>query len=234
MAHLPLGKDILAIADALNDFPHAFVLVGGAAVPFLLTDPVVSARSTKDFDIVVRIATRGEYYDVERWLRNHGFTETEEGPICRWKLDSYLVDVMPTSEEVLGFSNQWYETVLDSAIDHELEEGVSIPVAAAPSFIGAKIEAFRNRGDDDYYASPDLEDIVTVLNGRPEIVEEFGATSNALLSYVAAAFEDWLGNRTFKNALPGHLPHTEPGADRTDIVKNRMTGTIEQSELRND
>lgn len=66
MAHLPLGKDILAVADALNDFPHAFVLVGGAAVPFLLTDPVVSARSTKDFDIVVRIATRGEYYHVEQ------------------------------------------------------------------------------------------------------------------------------------------------------------------------
>ena len=164
--------DIFAVAKALQSFPYAFVLVGGAAVPFLLTDPVVSARSTLDFDIVVRIATRGEYYEVEEWLRNHGFTETEDGPICRWKLDDNLVDVMPTSEEVLGFSNQWYEAALEPATQYELEESISIPVVAAPPFVGAKIEAFQSRGEDDYYASSDLEDIITVLNGRQEIVDE--------------------------------------------------------------
>lgn len=164
--------DVLAVAKALRSFPYSFVLVGGAAVPFLLTDPIVSARSTLDFDIVVRIATRGEYYEVEEWLRDHEFTETKDGPICRWRLDEHLIDVMPTSEDVLGFSNQWYEAALQSATRHELEEDISIPVVAAPPFVGAKIEAFRSRGEDDYYASSDLEDIITVLNGRPEIVDE--------------------------------------------------------------
>jgi hypothetical protein len=86
--------DVLAVAKALRSFPYSFVLVGGAAVPFLLTDPIVSARSTLDFDIVVRIATRGEYYEVEDWLRDHEFTETKDGPICRWRLDEHLIGVM--------------------------------------------------------------------------------------------------------------------------------------------
>lgn len=226
------SDDILAVAKALQSFPYAFVLVGGAAVPFLLTDPVVSARSTLDFDIVVRIATRGEYYEVEEWLRNHGFTETEEGPICRWTLDNYLVDVMPTSEEVLGFSNQWYEAALESATRHERVEDISIPVVAAPPFMGAKIEAFQSRGEDDYYASSDLEDIITVLNGRPEIVDEFGKTTASLHMYVARVFKRWLESTEFNNALPGHLQYAETSPERTRVIENRMQAIIHQSETR--
>lgn len=230
MSHAPYGEDVLVIAKALQSFPYPFVLVGGAAVPFLLTDPLVSARSTLDLDIVVRITTRGEYYAIEEWLRNHGFTETEAGPICRWKLNDHPVDVMPTSEDVLGFSNRWYEAALGSATECELEEDVSIPVVAAPPFVGAKIEAFRNRGKEDYYASPDLEDIVTLLNGRPEIVAEFGDTPEALRTYVAAAFESWLERRAFKNALPGHLPYAEAGSKRTQVIQNRMREIIDRSD----
>lgn len=233
MDHSSYGDDILAVAKALQSFPHAFVLVGGAAVPLLLTDPIVSARSTLDFDIVVRIATRGEYYEVEEWLRNHGLTETEDGPICRWKLDDYLVDVMPTSEDVLGFSNQWYEAALRSATRHELEEDISIPVVAAPPFVGAKIEAFQNRGENDYYASSDLEDIITVLNGRPEIVDEFGKTSAPLHTYVARVFKRWLESTEFNNALPGHLQYAETGLERAHTIENRMQEIIQQSEPRN-
>lgn len=225
--------DVLAVAKALRSFPYSFVLVGGAAVPFLLTDPIVSARSTLDFDIVVRIATRGEYYEVEEWLRDHEFTETKDGPICRWRLDEHLIDVMPTSEDVLGFSNQWYEAALQSATRHELEEDISIPVVAAPPFVGAKIEAFRSRGEDDYYASSDLEDIITVLNGRPEIVDEFGKTTAPLHVYVASVFKRWIESTEFNNALPGHLQHAETSPERTRVVENHMQAIIQQSESRN-
>ncbi len=226
-------ENLFAVAKALDEFPYPFVLVGGAAVPFLLTDPIVSARSTLDLDIVVRITTRGEYYEVEKWLRHHGFTETEAGPICRWKLGKHLVDVMPTSEEVLGFSNRWYEAALESATRRELDEDVLIPVVTAPLFIGAKIEAFRNRGEEDYYASPDLEDIITVLNGRPEIVAGFGNTPEALRTYVASAFEQWLGSKAFNNALPGHLSHAEAGTERTQVIRDRMREIIDYADAEN-
>lgn len=147
--------------------------------------------------------------------------------------DDTLVDVMPTSQDVLGFSNQWYDVALESATGRELEGDISIPVVAGPPFVGAKIEAFQNRGEEDYYASSDLEDIVTILNGRPEIVDEVNRTSDRLHTYVARTFKRWLEHVGFKNALPGHLQRVETSTERTRIIKNRMREIIQQSESRN-
>jgi len=40
-----------------------------------------------------------------------------------------------------------------------------------PLFIATKLEAFRGRGGGDVVTSHDLEDIVMVIDGRPELVE---------------------------------------------------------------
>jgi len=38
-----------------------------------------------------------------------GFSnDVESGVICRYKIKGIVVDVMPTSEGILGFANQWY------------------------------------------------------------------------------------------------------------------------------
>lgn len=141
---------------------------------------------------------------------------------------------MPTSEEVLGFSNQWYKAALETATGRDLDDVVSIPVVAAPPFIGAKIEAFRNRGQGVYYKSPDLEDIITVLNGRPEVVDDFNGSPTRLHTYTGRAFEGWLETPEFENALPGHLQHIEASTERTRIIENRMQEIIQRSEICND
>ena len=73
---------------------------------------------------------------------------------------------MPTVKEILGFANRWYPLALETAQPVVLPSGVVIQWIAAPVFIGTKFEAFKDRGQDDAYLSHDLEDIMTVIEGR--------------------------------------------------------------------
>jgi len=227
-------EDLAEVANAFEDFPHEYVLVGGAVLPLLLTDQIVSARPTHDVDVVVRVETTVEYHNLQKWLRNNGFAHVEDGPICRWETKGKLVDVMPTDKDVLGFSNRWNETALESAQTHKLTDDLSIPVIAPPTFIASKQEAFRNRGESNFYGSTDLEDIITILDGRPEVVDELKSASKPLQSYVAGVFEDWCKRREFQSALPGHLQHASSSSGRVAVIEERIERIIEGAASTND
>ncbi|HPL67830.1 MAG TPA: hypothetical protein PLG94_14960 [Smithellaceae bacterium] len=49
------------------------------------------------------------------------------------------------------------------------------------------------------------EDIITVIDGRPEIVSEILISPDDLKNYLAAAFRTLLRNSDFLSAIPGHL-----------------------------
>jgi hypothetical protein len=52
-------------------------------------------------------------------------------------------------------------------------------VISPPYFIATKPEAFKSRGRGDYNNSHDLEDLLTVIDGREAIVEEIAASPQA-------------------------------------------------------
>ena len=56
--------------------------------------------------------------------------------------------------------------------------------APSDSFVATKLEAFVSRGDSDILSSHDLEDILNVIDGRPSIVDEMTAATDALQGYV--------------------------------------------------
>jgi hypothetical protein len=93
----------------------------------------------------------------------------EDAPTCRWRHRDRIIDVMPTDETLLGFSNRWYRPAIAAA------QTVSIagPQARVITFIyylATKLEAFRGRGNDDYSGNHDLEDLAAVIDGRMQIV----------------------------------------------------------------
>jgi predicted nucleotidyltransferase len=147
-------------------------------------------RLTTDVDVIVEIASRGDYYRLSDSLRAAGFTEdTSEGtPVCRWIVDGVVVDVMPTDEEILGFSNQWYPQAVQSATLQVIAEDMAIRIVTAPYFLATKIDAFFNRGNGDFIASHDMEDIITLLDGRPEIVEEVTAAPEEVQEFLTGTF----------------------------------------------
>ena len=69
--------------------------------------------------------------------------------------------------------------------------------------MATKFEAFNDRGGRDVYMSHDLEDILTVIDGRAEVVAELAAADAAVRGHVAAQTGWLLKHPDFLNALPG-------------------------------
>ena len=82
---------------------------------------------------------------------------------------------MPLDKKVLGFTNRWYKPAIEADEEHEILSGMTIRVISSPYFCATKLEAFDGRGAGDYLASHDLEDIITVIDGRAEIIEEISS-----------------------------------------------------------
>ncbi|MEN6359519.1 MAG: hypothetical protein ABFD59_05615, partial [Smithella sp.] len=106
------------MARHLGNLREKVVFVGGCATGLLITDPAMpEVRSTQDVDVIVEVASRLEYYRLEKELRSRGFKQdmSENAPVCRWLVDDVKVDVMPTKEDILGFSNRWYLPAIRNA-----------------------------------------------------------------------------------------------------------------------
>lgn len=185
------------------------VFVGGAAAGLLITDLALPAiRRTDDVDIVTNAEALADYYRFEDQFRSLGFVQdpSPDAPVCRWRVDGVAVDLMPTQEEILGFTNRWYRMGVSTAQTLALPSGVEIRVLRAPEFIGTKLEAFYGRGGGDYLFSHDMGDIISVIDGRASLLNECQDSLLPLRVYLAAQFQHLLTDRRFVDALPGHLP----------------------------
>lgn len=146
-----------------------FAFVGGAVAGLLITDPAnPMIRPTEDVDVVADVRALSDYHRLEKALRKRGFVQDmrAESPICRWRVEGVVVDVMPTDANILGFSNRWYPLCVQTAQAVALPNGLSVRLVPAPVFIGTKLEAFYGRGGGDYLFSHDMSDIVSVVDGR--------------------------------------------------------------------
>jgi hypothetical protein len=216
----PNRKDLIQVALKLGSMNKEVVYVGGVVTGLLITDPAApEIRITNDVDCIIEVATRVDYDTrVRSMLIERGFMEMQgEGiPICAWTIDGLRVDVMPTND-ALGFSNLWYEGAIRTATDYDLGE-ISIRVISPAYFLATKFEAFESRGGGDLLMSHDLEDIVALIDGRPEITQDIQKSETDLKNYLIAKFNQFLSNPDFIAALPGHVIDTA----RTPVVLDRI------------
>lgn len=168
-------------------------------------------------DVIVSLQRPTDYHLVlTPKLHDLGFREYMCDVLCRWTFEGLFVDVMPNDASVLGFTNRWYGGAIDTAEVRDLG-AVSIRLITAPYFIATKLEAFSDRGKRDFAASHDLEDVLAVVNGRPEIIDEIDGAQAVVRAYIAEQFGALLAEKAFMNVLPGIV---EPG--REAIVEARM------------
>lgn len=216
------------MADALGELREQMVFVGGCATALLITDPAAApVRATQDVDAIVAIVSLPEYLRLGEALRARGFSQSlaEGEPPYRWSLAGMKLDVMPSGESVLGFSNRWYEAALRTAVGVQLREGLSIRLVTPACFLATKLEAFEDRGEGDYLESHDLEDVLSVVDGRPEIVAEVARADAELRGYVTAVFARLLADEGFFNALPGLIMEGSP-ATRAPVVLERLRSIV--------
>ncbi len=220
---------IKLVARRLDYLKEEVVLVGGAATGLLVTSTAIpQIRATIDVDVIVEVTSRSDYYALEDKLRRLGFKSQvgKEIPLCRWIVDDVIVDIMPTDPQILGFSNIWYSATIDNSIPISLDEDLHINIAKAPYFLATKIEAFRGRGQDDYMMSHDIEDIITIIDGREELIEEINAESQNLKSFLAKEFECFVTDEAFLESLPGHLLPDEASQSRVTTIEHQIREII--------
>jgi predicted nucleotidyltransferase len=213
------------VARALGDLCDELVFVGGCAAGMLCTSvQAPPPRATFDVDLVAEVTALAGYHALEVRFSEHGFARdmSPDAPICRWKVGNVEVDLMPTDERVLGFSNRWYPIATATAMPTSLPSGASIRLISAPAFLATKFEAFATRGGSDIMVSHDFEDIITVLDGRPGVETEITEAGGELAAYLVACFRAVLLHQDFENTLPGLVAYDEIYDRRIETVRRRV------------
>lgn len=210
-----------AMAQALGPLRERLVFVGGCATGLLITNPAaVGVRPTEDVDAIIEVASLAGYHALQPLLAERGFVQTmaDNTPPFRWLWQRLQLDLVPVDERVLGFANRWYRPGFAAAVSTELAPGLTLRHLDAPHFIATKFEAFEDRGQRDVYLSHDLEDIVTVVDGRAELTEELMRATAAVREHVVKRIAALLAHPEFRNALPGIVAQPI----RTGVVLDRL------------
>jgi len=218
-------NDLATVAARLEPLGVNFAFTGGAVVGFLLDNPLLPfPRQTDDVDAIVEVVTRIAYSDFEDRLRKEaGFRHdiSEGAPTCRWIVGTVKVDIMPMRDPMGQFSNRWFEYALKTAALRTFR-GTSVNTVSATCFVATKLVAFDDRGKDDYTASHDLEDILTVVDGRKTLCDELTTERADLREFVASRVAGLLVNPAFREALPGHLESDNASQGRLPLLVERL------------
>ena len=217
------------VANGLGELKEEMVFVGGAVAELYADDPAASdIRPTLDVDCVIELSSRIEYAELEERLRKKGFAnDTSEGaPICRWVYNNVKVDVMPTDENILGFSNRWYEEGIENKITKTLQDGTEIFVFSPEYYLAAKFEAHKSRGGNDLRQSHDFEDIIYLLVNCPGLLEKITNANTNVKAYLKEECENLLENVNLTEGIECALPYGS-GDERAEIVEDLINAIAE-------
>ncbi|AOF88156.1 hypothetical protein BSY239_2213 [Hydrogenophaga sp. RAC07] len=203
---------LMGMVRAMGPLCEQVVFVGGCATGLLIDNPsLMDVRPTEDVDAIVEVASLVGYHQLTDQLMLRGFKQTmaDNTPPFRWFWNRMQLDLVPVDENVLGFANRWYRAGFGSAVRTVLEDGLFLRHLSAPYFLATKFEAFRDRGRNDVFVSHDLEDILTVVEGRATLAQEVKAASDDVRVHIGQSVASLLALPAFTNALPGLLSDPE-------------------------
>lgn len=210
------------VAKALGPLCSELVLVGGCSVGLLITDMArPPVRQTIDVDLVAQVTSLVDYYELHPKLRERGFKESAGDHMCRWTKGHLIVDVMPSKDVLQHSTNVWFEAVVKNATVATLKSGQKIQVVSAPLFIATKLDSFHSRGNGDYLHH-DMEDIISVFDGRLELADEIRASDESVRNFIADEVDALLADVTFVDQLPGHFRPDFASQSRVPMVVQRL------------
>ena len=216
---------LLPVAERLNETGIPYVLVGGITVPFYPPKELTcNVRATKDIDVIVAAARLAQFDRIEERLRLAGFANHPEVR-HRWLLGDTLIDVMPVESDIMVTINRWYPATFQTAEVIEIAPGCGVSIASPACFLATKMEAFVNRGRGDFLASHDLEDFVSLLDGRNSIIEDVSRNCpDNVRDFLRISARQLLANDLFLEALEGYLPSQHRTQERVQELISRING----------
>jgi predicted nucleotidyltransferase len=116
---------------------------------------------------------------------------------------------MPLAEDILGFSNRWYDKGYQECQEYSLPSRTKIKILSLACFIATKLEAFHSRGQHDYRGSSDIEDIVLVIDGCSNFVDKLVTADREVRGFLRNQFSVLLQDQDFIDAVYGCLHRSE-------------------------
>ena len=177
---------VAQVAKGLKELNGKMVFIGGAVISLYTDDPAAEEiRPTVDIDMTINLANYAEWAQMQERLSELEFYPDPQGQsICSYKYQNIAIDIMPAEDSSIGISNIWYIPGFKYLQQITLEEGTSINILPAPYFLATKLEAFKDRGNNDFYGSHDFEDIIYLIDNRTTIVEEILKSDEELKQYI--------------------------------------------------
>ncbi|HAT2094488.1 TPA: hypothetical protein ACT9JI_001287 [Legionella pneumophila] len=210
-------------ATLLKDLNEHVVYVGGRIVGLLITDVIEDdVRPTYDIDVALDLGRTDivAHYSLQKKLESLGF-KPDGNVNCRYVLDDFMIDVMYTDGVLQGINSNWYQAGFDNAIEIQIKDK-KIKILNAVYFIATKLEAFTDRAykNNDYWDCKDLEDIINVINGRPELLVEIMNSPKDVVQFISGYFKKLIEDPKWLEAIKAIA--------RLERSRNIVLGAIEK------
>jgi hypothetical protein len=129
---------------------------------------------------------------------------------------------MPVDAAILGFSSRWYGAMMGRAIEVPVAPGRVVRIVSPPYLLATKLEAFADRGAGDYLFSQDIGDIVALVDGRHELVDEVREADREAREFVRNAHQGdptWVNSNTDRSSTTNsRRRHASLGRRTPDAV----------------
>ncbi|HED6242078.1 TPA: nucleotidyl transferase AbiEii/AbiGii toxin family protein [Enterobacter sichuanensis] len=221
---------LVQVSEALGpELCKEMTFVGGCTTGLLLTDPFTKeqVRHTDDVDLIVHVMGYAGYAKLQEVLQKRKFSivmpeDDDVPPTCAMQLGDLRVDIMPDDEAILGFSNRWYRDAIESAQDYPLTAEIVIKLVHPVMFIATKLEAWNGRGNGDALTSRDIEDILHLVDGRPELVAEIAQSQQEVRAFISVELARLMDDSNFQMAVSSQANT----AEREEIIYERLEEII--------
>ncbi|HED38207.1 MAG TPA: hypothetical protein ENI76_08180 [Ignavibacteria bacterium] len=117
------------------------------------------------------------------------------------------VDVMPTDEKILGFSNIWYKEGIENRITKTLPDKTEVFVFPPEYYLAAKFEAHKGRGGNDLRQSHDFEDIIYIMENCTDLFDDIRNANSTVKIYLKVECRNLLNNNNITEGVENALPY---------------------------
>lgn len=102
-------------------------------------------------------------------------------------------------------------------------DGAEIRAATPVLLVATKLGAWKGRGGGDLLRSLDVHDVLTLIDGRPELIEEIQAASSTVRAYIEDELTELRSKLYFDYAVEGATAAYGPiGTGRALVVRTRI------------
>jgi len=134
--------------------------------------------------------------------------------IVLWVTDPAAPAPRPTNDVDVA----WQGASIPHAVKRALPSGATILATRPDYLLATKIEAFNDRGHEDFLGSRDFGDMIALIDGRHELVAEVQQSESDLRAYLVSELSRLRAHPRFREGISGALRADSASQARAEAV----------------